>query len=279
MDSVFYVITSDADPIKRSTGKVMINLKNKNAEYLDINNVRALFNASGLHFFREHAEFEVPKGSGKTSLLLQTHCGSEEKTDWIRCILQAKSTVRDHIMSLHGLNRIIMPAPVMDSSAYGYQQDSTWSYVWKLNKTDIEYHLNHFSDQGYQPIHDILTWPGNGNIALGQEAKLAPYVDYNADGIYNPLDGDYPEIRGDQALFFIFNDDRNYHNESQGEKLKVEIQGLAYAFDMPDDSAFKNTVFLHYTIINRSEETYTATYFGIFTDIDLGFADDDFYWM
>lgn len=90
------------------------------------------------------------------------------------------------------------------------------------------------------------------------------------------MDGDYPLIRGDQALFFIFNDDRRIHSETQGEKMKVEVHGMAYAFDLPDDSAFWNTVFLNYKIINRSDKIYHNTYLGVFTDTDIGYPYDDY---
>ena len=256
------MIYDGVDPVKRSRANAIINVSNDVSKYLDVNNVRALFFADGLHFFKEHAEYEIPKGSGKTSLFANSLAGEKYRQG---PLIGPTMTHPDYYVG-----------PVMNASAYGRQQDSSWSYIWKLNRSDIEYHRLHFSDQGYNPIRDILSWPGNGNTSLGQQAKLAPYVDYNADGIYNAFDGDYPAIRGDQALFFIFNDDRDIHHESEGKKLKVEIQGLAYAFDMPNDTAFKNAVFLHYTVINRSDETYTGTWFGVFTDIDLGFSEDDY---
>jgi hypothetical protein len=51
---------------------------------------------------------------------------------------------------------------------------------------------------------------------------------------------------------------------------------MAYDYDVPEDSILNNTIFLHYDIINRSEKTYYDTYFGIFTDFDLGYAWDDY---
>ena len=113
-------------------------------------------------------------------------------------------------------------------------------------------------------------------MALGQPEKLAPFSDRNGNGIYEPFDGDYPEIRGDQCLFFIFNDDRGPHLESQGNKLRAEIHGMAYAWDIPTDSAFNNTVFLSYKIFNRSQHTYDSVYLGMFTDIDIGYMNDDY---
>jgi hypothetical protein len=51
---------------------------------------------------------------------------------------------------------------------------------------------------------------------------------------------------------------------------------MAYAFDMPNDSALKNTVFLNYRFYNRSQNTYDSTMFGIFSDIDIGYPMDDY---
>jgi hypothetical protein len=31
-----------------------------------------------------------------------------------------------------------------------------------------------------------LEWPAHGNILLGQSTKLAPYVDVNGNGNYDP---------------------------------------------------------------------------------------------
>jgi len=258
-----------------NSAKILFRIHDKSYSYLDINNVRARFNSSGNHFFYEDAEYEVPKGSGITTIFTnalwiggkdgqgQLHFAGERygqgSTGW------TAHTKHD-----------FYAGPIMDSINYSIYQDTIWNYIWNLKKTDIDYHKAHYWDPGYLPIHDILTWPGNGDTSLGQAQRLAPFSDRNADGTYNPYDGDYPEIRGDQALFFIFNDGRDYHSESTGAKLHVEIHGMAYAFDMPDDSAFKNTVFLNYKFYNRSQNTYDSTLLGIFTDIDLGYPDDDY---
>ena len=42
----------------------------------------------------------------------------------------------------------------------------------------------------------ILNWPASGNGNYSR--SLAPFVDYNHDGIYNAIDGDYPKIDGAQ---------------------------------------------------------------------------------
>ena len=36
--------------------------------------------------------------------------------------------------------------------------------------------------------------------------NLAPFVDQKGDGIYDPTEGDYPDIEGDQAIWWVMND-------------------------------------------------------------------------
>lgn len=241
--------------------------------YLDLNNIRARISASGLHFNFDSAQFEVPKGSGKTAIY--AHALWIGGLDGDSLLHLAGETYQMGTSHYPWTRHDYWAGPVSDSTGYNIYQDSLWNRVWKISREEINFHRNHFWEPGYHPPINILEWPAHGDTSLGQAFRLAPYSDRNANGLYEPLDGDYPEIRGDQALFFIFNDDRGKHRETGGNKLKVEIHGLAYAFDLPSDTAFKNTVFLHYKIINRSPATYNETYIGVFTDIDLGFADDD----
>ena len=257
-----------------SSARILFRIHDNSFSYLDINNVRARFNASGIHFFHENADFEVPKGSGKTSIFSNSlWIGGSDEQDALHF---AGERYRQGAGSQAMTKPDFYAGPVMDSANYSIYQDAVWNYIWNLKKSDIDYHKAHYWEAGYVPVHDILTWPGNGNVELGQAAQLAPYFDQNANGIYEPFDGDYPEIRGDQSLFFIFNDDRGPHLESLGNKLRVEIHGMAYAWDLPGDSAFKNTIFLNYKIFNRSQLTYDSVYLGIFTDIDLGYSNDDY---
>ncbi|MCX6248843.1 MAG: T9SS type A sorting domain-containing protein [Bacteroidetes bacterium] len=255
---------------------LVFRIRDYSYDSLYLNNINAQFQANGIHFYGpDHARFEVPKFSGKNTIFLSTL--------WMAGMDQNSNL---HLASqLYGqgpgygsahTKYDFFAGPVMDSAAYSIYQDTLWNYIWNVKKSEIDYHKAHYADPGYQPVHDILTWPGNGNVSLGQAAQLAPYFDRNENGIYNPLDGDYPLIRGDQALFFIFNDDRQSHSETQGAKLRAEVHGMAYAFDLPEDTAFNNTIFLNYKIFNRSNNIYTNTYFGIWTDLDIGWFQDDY---
>ncbi len=261
-----------------ATALLVFHIRDNSYDSLTVNNINARFIANGSHFIApglDHGRFEVPKFSGKNTIFLSTlWIGGVDQNSNLH--LAAERYGQGPLNGVAHSKFDFYAGPVMDSTAYSIYQDTLWNYIWNLKKSEIEYHKAHWSDAGYQPIYDILTWPGNGNVSLGQAAQLAPYFDRNNDGIYNPMDGDYPLIKGDQSLFFIFNDDRGIHNETQGEKLKVEVHGMAYAFDLPDDSAFWNTIFLNYKIINRSDKVYYNTYLGTFTDLDIGYPFDDY---
>ena len=122
----------------------------------------------------------------------------------------------------------------------------------------------------------IANWPAEGDVQIGQNPIMAPYIDKNNDGDYVPSDGDYPKIRGDQSIFLIFNDNKNAHTESLGIPMGVEVHQWAYAYNCASDTALDHTIFIHYDIYNRSNNNYHDVYFGQFTDFDIGYAYDDY---
>jgi len=267
-DRVEYWIREKYHTSNRDTASLWVFVVNNSYAYLETNNVKARINAFGNHFWDLVApSFEVPKGKGKHTIFSNSFWagGMDNSSNLHLAAERFRSNGED-----------FWAGPVMDSTAYSVYQDSMWNKVWKINRTEIDYHRAHWQDAAYVPITDILTWPGNGNTALGQAIKLAPYYDYNNNGTYNALDGDYPWIRGHECIFFIYNDDRKIHTETGGEKLGIEIHGMAYAFDCFWDSAFNNSIFIHYDIYNRTNNNYSNTYFGNFTDFDIGYAADDY---
>ncbi|MFC2111445.1 T9SS type A sorting domain-containing protein, partial [Bacteroidota bacterium] len=98
--------------------------------------------------------------------------------------------------------------------------------------------------------------------------------DNDNNGIYDPSFGDYPLIKGDQSIYYIYNDARNIHTETGGSKVNVEIHVMAYAFNC--NGPLGNTIFVNYKIYNRSTFNLFNTSIGVFTDLDLGFPYDDF---
>lgn len=82
-------------------------------------------------------------------------------------------------------------------------------------------------------------------------------------------------LKGDQTLWWIFNDKGNAHTESGSENpIGLEIRAQAFAFTMNNE--INNMTFYSYEIINRSTFTLTNTYFSQWVDPDLGYAADDY---
>jgi hypothetical protein len=267
----YYYLTNFLSPTNPilSFAKLKVYVTNLHqADFLYVNRINAGFTAFGQNFWNpetdnDFVKFEVPKGSGKKTLF--------NNAMWIGGM--ADDTLHLAAERYRQVGADFWTGPVSDS----YPVDDLMKYgVWKINKADIDYHIAHYQDSDYEPIESIATWPGNGNTALGQVEQLAPYYDLNLDGIYDPYNGDFPLVRGDQSLYFIYNDGREIHTESQGKSMNVEIHCNAYAFDNVQDSNLYNTIFVHYDLYNRSEKTYEDTYLGFFLDFDLGYAWDDF---
>ena len=145
---------------------------------------------------------------------------------------------------------------------------NAWDKVYPISKEDIANHLAHFRDDGYIASDKITNWPAEGNSGFSK--YLAPFIDYNLDGTYNPMDGDYPAIKGDDAVYCIFNDINDEHTASFGASLGIEVQMLAYTY------AESSSIYLEYYIINRRPRTYNDIKVGFFLDGECGLRTDNF---
>ncbi len=217
--------------------------------------------------------YEIPYGSGLNTIFVSTlWFGGKDANNQIKIAAERyRQSGSD-----------FFPGPlIVSGTEMGTISDSvsqSWNRMWPMEQSLIEEFIEKNNNQNY-PLYvipdEILEWPANGDTELGQAQKLAPYIDVNNDNFYNPLDGDYPKISGDYAMFFIFNDKGNIHTETNGASIGIEVHGLAYAFNS-NDEAFNNTIFLSYKIINRNCYPLFDTYLGIFTDFDIGNSSDDF---
>lgn len=234
---------------------------------ISINNIAARINNSGNLFWdlTSSSKFEVPKGSGKTSIF--------NSALWIGG-LDSLDTLHFAGERYQQIGHDFWSGPISD--VYDSAYDAAWDKTWKVTKAEIDYFKWNWNQTGYIIPQSILNWPAHGNTTLGQAYYLALFYDRSGDGNYIPGDGDYPLIKGDEAILFIINDARNTHTESSGNKLGIDIIGMGYAFACDEDSALWNTLFLNYKIINRSANLYHDAYIGLFTDLDLGFSNDDY---
>jgi len=269
-DTLRYNIIDLENNLLSDFALIIIDVTDEGFQMLDINKVNCRINAYGLQFWSMNDDFpafyEVPAGSGISSIFsLSLWVGGKDENEQLHVAAERYRMSGEDFFS----------GPVMNGSAYSTEQDQQWHRVWKLNAEEVAFHRQHWQDEGYVPIENIAQWPGNGDTDLGQANVLAPYYDLDLNGTYDPMQGDFPLIKGDQAIYVLNNDDRDIHTETEGEKLGIEIQSLYYAFS-DEDSALQYTAFADQSIINRSGNAYHDVYVGHFPDFDLGYFQDDY---
>jgi hypothetical protein len=248
-----------------------------NFQYLDINNVKAgMGNRGSMHYntAANQASYEVPAGSGIHSDL---NAGL-----WIGAYDNANSL---HLAAqTFGYGDDFWPGPLDTTNAAVTPATSNqYDKIWKLDQTDINafitnFNNGHVQNGSYIPVADLLSWPAQG--AGAQSRNLAPFVDVNHNHVYDPLvGGDYPIIKGDQSLYYIFNDNLT-HSNTGGTPLKVEVHATAYAYGNSATASqyafLNNATFYNYKIINRSNQSYNNAFVTLWTDVDLGYYGDDY---
>jgi hypothetical protein len=258
------------------------NVNSKNLKFLDVNRVKAsISNRGDKHWdiagtgTLTSAGYEVPKGSGRHANFCSTlWIGGLDPSNQLHLAAQMYRNA--------GANDF-WPGPLDTISATTDSMTfNRYDKVWKVDYNDINTFITQFNlgnvPNTYTPTADILSWPADGSGNYSR--NLAPFVDVNNNGIYDPLiGGDYPKIKGDQCVYSIFNDAFDVHSESKGLPLGVEVHAMAYAYGCPNFINGKNelayTTFYHYKIINRSNTNYHDTKLVTYNDADLGYWNDD----
>ncbi len=156
---------------------------------------------------------------------------------------------------------------------------SKYNRIWSVRRQEIEDFITNRNKAGYQIPTSILEWPGNPEPNTIQ--LMAPYVDVDQNSIYEPLKGDYPNIKGDQMLWWVFNDAIK-HFTPKAKPLNFQINASCYAYNnkksSEKDSIFlaNRTIIFDFIVFNLSSETYEDVYIGIMNDPDIGFYGDDY---
>ena len=145
----------------------------------------------------------------------------------------------------------------------------SYNRVWKVSQQDIWAH-----QQGFTTSEAIMNWPAHGDVANNEAFYLAPFIDANHNGYYDPSQGDYPKIKGDEAVFYIMNDKDSTHSYHNTLPLGVEIHVMIYAFNSSLESV-DNTTFVNYSIYNRSTIDYQNFIISPNMDADLSCSGDD----
>ncbi len=245
-------------------------------EYVDINNIKAAQLVHGDMWWnpvQQVASCEFPKGSGKSISLASSL--------WISGY-DAGNQLHIAAQTYRQNGNDYWPGPLDSAGTISYSASQTWAKIWKVSRTQIDSFLALSTHTTANTPAPILQWPakgnpyatGNGGTALTITNDLAPFVDVDHDGIYNPLHGDFPAMKGDQTLWWLFNDNGPSHGETHGQPLKIEVHGMAYAYSR--GAMADNMIFYEYNVINKSGTNYNDFRVGQFADMDLGFYGDDY---
>lgn len=163
------------------------------------------------------------------------------------------------------------PGPVCNDTIESYL--NRYLQIWEIDKGMIWEHISHWSDPGYVIPYEIQNWPSHGDTQNGEPSNLSPFNDLDGDGSYEPLLGETPMIRGDKEVHFILSN--RYPEIGWPEPTRLDIGVNAYAFHSAPGDTLWHTSFLNLRSINRSSQFYDTLMLGLFTDLDLGCANDD----
>jgi hypothetical protein len=265
---------------------IMTAFTNKNYKFFDRNQVRAGVRSYGSLFWdgQGRAEYAVPYADTTNSLFATAiWMGGYDQNQTLH--ISGDRFSQGAAFSDMSSAYDFLPGPLTTGdSGYPALCDTAtcvlFNRIWKIDRSDILAHISNIENgTTYYVSPDLYSWPAHG--PTGYEQNLAPFYDSDSDGIYNPANGDYPELKGDQMLWWVTNDIIAPHNETGGIPLGIEVQYTLYGYynenpeDEWDDLPNYQT-YLNAKIINRSTNSYDSVFCGIWTDGDLGNARDDY---
>jgi hypothetical protein len=261
-----------------------------------VNNVRARINTGGDMWWdlQGNAKYFIPGNSMKTSMF--------SAALWIGG-LDINGQLKLAANRYRGNGNDYWTGPLTTDGLASVSSDICGQYDkhFKITRAEVESFLAAYNAGtlgSYEIPKSIKEYPAHGPSG-GYAYYLAPFKDIDGDGVYNYSAGDYPYydfnnelcgdttktmegngiladqvLKGDETLWWVFNDKGNIHTETKGEAIGMEIRAQAFGFSTNDE--INNMTFYSYEIINRSTYRLTQTYFCQWVDTDLGYPKDDY---
>lgn len=267
-----------------------------NLEVLNVNNVRTTMRGSGDFWWDgQFARYEIPSGSGKNSV----YAGSI----WIGGLTD-NNNLKVAAMTYRQTGVDFWPGPldgeqeIFNNVTNQFEHNpnygltsidvcSEYNTHFKVTLAEVSEFYSNCINGNLQEIPSIMNWPGNG-VNGELKSMLAPYVDLNNNGVYEPEQCEYPAydlnssgdclgkdiLFGDETIFWVYNDRGNIHTESGSEAIGLELQTQAFGFSTNDE--INDMTFYNFKILNRSIESLNKTFFGTWVDSDVGNYIDDY---
>lgn len=257
---------------------------------LDVNNVRTkIQNGGDMWWDLSNPKYEIPKIADQNSVRKHSLFSG---AIWVGGFdgKGGSGNLKLAAMTYRQTGSDFWPGPI---AANGNTDENTckkWDAIYKVKRAEIVEHYDNFQNGIVTPSENISNWPGRPSLNV---TALAPFFDYDANGIYEPFKGDYPVLQNecvakklvnfkdnqpidqpDEMLYFVYNDKGNIHSESGAAPIGLELHTIAFAFATNDE--INNMTFYTTRIINRGNQPLYQTYFGEWVDADLGNYIDDY---
>jgi Secretion system C-terminal sorting domain len=243
---------------------------------MEVNNVRATINGN----FQQFQSF----GSNSTPIRPSVFGANI----WLGAIDQAGNRI-SAAQTYQTRGTDFWPGPLSMSMPGQTSQSNcaAWDVIFIVLGTELNQQINAFNPANVPD--NIKYWPGQGNTLVSQRyplitnmnQPLAPFIDLNGNGIYEPLLGEYPSIDQNclgqipaKMTWYVFNDNGNLHTESNSVPMNIEVHYQTYAF-ASSVPAINNTIFAKYEVHNRRALSLDSTFTGMFLIKELGDSVDD----
>ncbi|RKZ00069.1 MAG: hypothetical protein DRQ13_01155 [Ignavibacteriae bacterium] len=268
--SVF--ISTEIFPQKPSGNNSYSPTSTSSWSHLNLNNISSVFRNNGIsdiNISQDAAGFKFPKETGKTTVY-------QSGLLW-GALLNRPSEMDPHVggsVYRSGLQpgKILSPGVAEDPEAEhvriyrvrpdvfpgGPSVDISWE-AFDEGKTETKVRAQYETDW--------VEWRANDG---------APYDDVDTNGSYDP-DIDVPGIPGaSQTIWFVANDlDPSLTHYLYGsDPMGIEYQATYWEYK--DGSFLDNLFFRKYKLINKSDVAFDSMYISMWSDIDIGYAGDDF---
>jgi hypothetical protein len=239
---------------------------------LDINNVRArLYNNGGLFWKGAGNVYNVPKALPGRPITPNAIFASGI---WIGGFVGTELRQAAATYS----NWEFYAGPLNSAGQVPGGNCAVYDKIYLVSKDDIKAYINAGTTSP-----DLAAWPtglgaptfrdvnGNGTYERGTDTIVTPT---SQSQTINLGANQLPLISGDQMAWWVMNDVGGPHLRTGSRPIGLEVQVSAFAFNLPGDLG--NTTFYRYKLNYKGTQPLTQTYFGIFSDPDLGNASDDY---
>lgn len=203
--------------------------------------------------------------------------GGIPKPDWISS-MWIGGVNEDGDLLLNGFEfdqHCFWPGPFIENGSNSEKQESctNWDVIFEVTGEDILLFKEIIENNTEVDIDDIPSsikgWPAKGNQLFIEQfdfalplQNLAPFVDVDGDGQYNPLKGDYPDINNASiAQWWILNTGGGINSCNATSNLNAEIQVMTYAYSSTSP-ILNSSVFHDLTIVQKDNQVVDNAYFS-----------------